>query len=307
MKAIFIRRYGEALEFGDMPEPMPEAEDVVVDIHAASVNPVDWKIRQGLLKSVFDFELPRILGRDFSGVVSAAGANVGDVRPGDLVFGVADPLRHGSHAQRIAVEAKQIAKKPKGLSHIAAAALGVSGVSAVAAFEAAAPVRSGARVLVHAGAGGVGHLAVQYARKKGAHVIATARAENHDFVKSCGAHEAIDYSAGDFAAVVKDCDIVLESLGGETHARSMACLKPGGILVYLIAAPLPPGPARADITVVNATVRGGRAALERLVQLAADGTLKPHVSQTFPLERAAEAYALSQSGRARGKLVLTIR
>ncbi len=269
MKAVFISGYGgpEALEFGDMPEPMPGAEDVVDDVHAASVNPIDWKIRQGILKNHFDIPLPHIMGRDCSGVVSAVGANVGDLRPGDAVFGVADPVRHGTQAQRLAIVARLAAKKPKGLSHIAAAALGVSGLSALAALETAAPVKPGMRVLVHAGAGGVGHLAIQYARKKGAHVIATARAENHVFVKSCGAHEAIDYSARDFADAAKDCDIVLDSIGGETHARSVACLKPGGTLVYLVAAPLPQSAARADITVVNAAVRPGRAALERMAQL----------------------------------------
>ena len=175
------------------------------------------------------------------------------------------------------------------------------------AYDLAAPVKAGDRVLIHAGAGGVGHFAVQYARKKGAHVIATGRADNHDFMKSMGAHECVDYTTTDFATAVKDCDIVFDTLGGEAHNRSMACLKPGGTLVWLHAAPIPKGPGRADIKVVNALVKGGRDAVERVGQLAADGTLKPHVSATFPLERAAEAFAMLETGRTRGKIVLTVR
>jgi NADPH:quinone reductase-like Zn-dependent oxidoreductase len=309
MKAQLIRDYGgpAALELAELADPMPGPDEIVAEIHAASVNPIDWKIREGLLRSFFDVRLPHVLGRDFSGVVVAVGANVGDLRPDDAVFGVGNPLKPGTHAQKIAIDPKLVARKPRSLSHVAAAALGVAGLSALAALETTAPVKAGDRVLVHAGAGGVGHLALQYARKRGAHVIATARAENHDFVKACGAHEAFDHAAGDFATAIRDCDIVLDSLGGEVHQRSMACLRPGGTLVYLVAAPLPKAPPRPDINVLGAQVRGGRAALERLSALAVEGVLKPHVAATFPLERAGEAYAASQTGRSRGKLVLTMR
>jgi NADPH:quinone reductase-like Zn-dependent oxidoreductase len=309
MKAVLIRAYGgpEVLEYAEAPEPMPGPNDVVVEVHAASVNPVDCKMRDGHVRQYGDIKLPRILGRDFSGVVAAVGAGISDLRPGDAVFGIADRLRDGTHAETHIADAGLVAKKPRALSHIAAAALGVAAASALAALETTAPVKAGDRVLIHAGAGGVGHYAIQYARKKGAHVIATARAENHDFVKAMGAQEAIDYTAVDFAAAAKDCDVVLDTLGGEAHARSMACLKPGGTLVYLNAAPLPEGAARSDIRVVNAPVRGGRAAMERIGQLAVEGTLKPQVSATFPLERAAEAYAMIATGRTRGKVVLTVR
>lgn len=309
MKAILIRSYGgpEVLEYAEAPEPMPGPNDIVVEVHAASVNPVDCKMREGQVRQYGDIKLPRILGRDFSGVIAAVGAGISDLRPGDAVFGIADRLRDGSHAESHIIDAGLVAKKPRALSHITTAALGVAAASALAALETTAPVKAGDRVLIHAGAGGVGHYAIQYARKKGAHVIATARAANHDFVKACGAQEAIDYTAVDFAAAVKDCDIVLDTLGGEAHARSMACLKPGGTLVYLNAAPLPAGAGRGDIRVVNAPVRGGRAAMERIGQLAAEGVLKPHVTATFPLERSAEAYAMVQTGRTRGKVVLTVR
>lgn len=309
MKAVLIRAYGgpDVLEVGEMPAPLPGPRDVVVEVHAASVNPIDWKIREGMLRRMFDVPMPHIMGRDFSGEVTAVGAQVADLRPGDMVFGIANPMRPGTQAQYIAVDADLAAKKPRGLTHQAAAALGVAGLSAIAGLETAATVKAGDKVLIHAGAGGVGHLAIQYARKKGAHVIATARAENHDFVKANGAHEAIDYSTADFAALARECDIVFDTMGGETHIRSMACLKPGGTLSYLNAAPIPDTPKRADIKIVQAIVRGGRAPMERMAQLASEGVLKPAITATFPLERAAEAYAVSQSGRSRGKVIVAVR
>lgn len=309
MKAILIRAFGgpEVMEFAETPEPMPGPNEVVVEVHAASVNPADCKMRDGSMNQYGALKLPRILGRDFSGTIAAVGAGISDLRPGDAVFGIADRLKDGTHAETHVIDAALVAKKPKTLSHIAAAALGVAAASALTALEFAAQIKSGDRVLVHAGAGGVGHYAIQYARKKGAHVIATARAENHDFVKAMGAHEAVDYTAVDFSTVVKDCDFVLDTLGGEAHAKSMACLKPGGTLAWLNAAPLPQTPARPDIKVVHAIVKAARPQMERVGQLAAEGTLRPHVSATFPLERAVEAYKLIETSRTRGKIVLTVR
>jgi NADPH:quinone reductase-like Zn-dependent oxidoreductase len=309
MKALLIRAFGgpEVMEFAEAPEPMPGPNEVVIEVHAASVNPVDLKIRGGAMNQYGALKLPRILGRDFSGTIAAVGAGISDLRPGDAVFGVGDRLKDGTHAETHVIDAALVAKKPKALSHIAAAALGVAAASALTAIETAAPVKAGDRILIHAGAGGVGHYAIQYARKKGAHVIVTARAENHDFVKALGAHEAVDYTAVDFAAAVKDCDLVFDTLGVEAHVKSMACLKPGGTLVWLNAAPLPETPPRPDIKVVHAIVKAARAQMERVGQLAAEGTLKPHVTATFPLERAAEAYGMVATGRTRGKIVLTVR
>lgn len=309
MKAILIRAFGgpEVVEFAEAPEPMPGPNEVVVEVHAASVNPIDLKIRSGAMNQYGALSLPRILGRDFSGTIAAVGAGIGDLRPGEAVFGIADRLKDGTHAETHVIDAALVAKKPKALTHIAAAALGVAAASALTALEFAAQIKSGDRALIHAGAGGVGHYAIQYARKKGAHVIATARADNHDFVKSMGAHEAVDYTAVDFAEAVKDCDFALDTLGGEAHFKSMACLKPGGMLVWLNAAPFPDKAARADIKVVHAIVKAARPQMERVGQLAAEGTLKPHVTATFPLERAAEAYAMVGTGRTRGKVVLTVR
>ncbi|MBL8664417.1 MAG: NADP-dependent oxidoreductase [Candidatus Odyssella sp.] len=309
MKAVLIRAFGgpEVMEFVETPEPMPAPNEVVVEVHAASVNPADIKMRDGSMNQYGALKLPRILGRDFSGVIAAVGSGISDLRPGDAVFGIADRLKDGTHAETHVTDAALVARKPKALTHIAAASLGVAAASALTALEFAAQVNAGDRVLIHAGAGGVGHFAIQYARKRGAHVIATARADNHEFVKSMGAQEAVDYTSVDFADAVKDCDLVLDTLGGEAHYKSMACLKPGGTLVWLNAAPLPQRPPRADIKIVHAIVKAARPQMERVGQLAADGTLKPHVTATFPLERAAEAYAMVGTGRTRGKVVLTVR
>jgi NADPH:quinone reductase-like Zn-dependent oxidoreductase len=309
MKAILIRAFGgpEVMEFAETPEPMPGPTEIVVEVHAASVNPVDLKMRDGSMNQYGALKLPRILGRDFSGTIAAVGSGISDLRPGEAVFGIADRLKDGTHAETHVIDAGLVARKPKALTHIAAAALGVAAASALTALESAAQVKAGDRVLIHAGAGGVGHFAVQYARRKGAHVIATARADNHEFVRSMGAHEAVDYTAVDFAEAARDCDVVLDTLGGEAHFRSMACLKPGGTLVWLNAAPLPEKAPRTDIKVVHAIVKAARPQMERIGQLAAESTLRPHVTATFPLERAAEAYAMVATGRTRGKVVLTVR
>ena len=309
MKAVLIRRYGgpDVLEVADAKSPMPGPKELTVEVHAASVNPIDWKMRQGLVQRLFDVKLPHVMGRDFSGVVRAVGPEVSDFTPGDLVFGIGDPMKDGTQAEYLCIAASLCARKPKGLLHNDAAALGVSGLSALAALEQTAPVQPGMKVLVHAGAGGVGHLAIQYAKHRGAAVAATASAANLDFCRRMGAAEVVDYRNQDFAARVRDCDIVLDTVGGETHARSLACLKPGGTLVYLVAAPLPKLYPRADVKVVQAPVRGGRAAIERVGELAVQNVLRPHISATFPLADAAKAYAQVESGRTRGKVVLAIR
>jgi len=173
----------------------------------------------------------------------------------------------------------------------------------VAALETTAPVARGSRVLIHAGAGGVGHLAIQYAAHKGAHVVTTASAANHDFVRAQGAAEAIDYTTEDFVAAAGPCDLVFDTVGGEVHRRSLEALKPGGTLVYINAEPIPEDAARDDVTVVNAPVRGGRAGLGRIAELAAEGAFKPVVTERFALADYAQAYARIETGHTRGKIV----
>lgn len=309
MKALLFRDHGgpEAMTIADAPPPAPGADDVLVEVHAASLNPIDWKLRAGLLRGVFEVALPRTLGRDFSGTVVEAGENVTDLRPGQTVFGAGQPQRDGSHAELVAVDAGFVAPKPRTLGHPEAASLVISGLTALAALEDVAPVEAGQRVLVHAGAGGVGSLAVQLARARGAEVIATASATNHDFVRALGAHAVVDYRTQPFEDAAPDCDTVFDTLGGEVHRRSHACLKPGGTLVYVHAAPIPDDRPRDDIRVVNAPVQVNRIQLERLAARVAEGAMRPAVESRFPFARAHDAYALLETGHARGKIVLEMR
>lgn len=308
MKAVQFHEYGgpEFVTLADIPAPQPGPSEVLVAIAAASVNPIDWKMRAGLVREYFDVALPHVLGRDFSGVVRAVGAEVEGIAIGDEVFGVADAMRQGTHAEAIALDAELLAGKPDALDHAGAAALGATGMTLIAAFEDASSIERGDKVLIHGGAGGLGHLAIQYAKHRGAEVIATAGEANHDFVRNLGADRVIDYTACDFAEAVSGCDLVLDTIGGEVHRRSLAVVKPGGVLVYVTAQPIPPYAVRKDISVLRAPVRGGRAVFERLAELVTQGVLAPVIEHRFPLAEAPAAYAISETGHARGKTVLEI-
>lgn len=308
MKAILIKDYGGPEQFAldDVADPDGGPGDIVVDIAAASLNPIDWKMRSGLVRKFFQFGFPHVVGRDFSGVVHSVGAEVEGFNPGDPVFGIADVTRWGSHAEAIAVDQGMVAAKPKAIGHEAMAALGISALTALAALEETAPVGSGDRILIHAGAGGVGHLAIQYAKHRGAQVLATARNSNHEFVRALGADEAIDYTTTDFVEAAAGCDMVFDTMGGEVHRRSLEALAPGGVLVYIVAEPLPEGAGRPDVTVLNAPVRGERASIERVAALAAEGVLKPAVEAKYPLSDFAEAFARLETGHSRGKIVFTM-
>ena len=309
MKAVLIREYGgpDVLEIADVPDPAPEAGEVLVEVHAASVNPIDWKMRQGLVKEFFDVPLPHIMGRDMSGVVRAVGDGVTAVRPGEEVFGVGNPVRDGTHAELVSIAADLVAPKPATIGHPEAAALGVAALSALAALEETAALGAGETVLIHAGAGGVGAAAIQFAKHIGATVVATASQGNLDYVRGLGADEAVDYRDRDFSEVVRDCDVVLDSMGGEVHNRSFACLKPGGRLAFLTAAPIEGETPRRDVRVERVQVRGGRDRLARLAELADAGAIVAQINAAFPLAEARKAYDLSETGHARGKIVLKIR
>ena len=309
MKAVQFRKYGgsDVIEVAEIPDPAAETGQVLVEIHAASINPIDWKIREGVLQGVFDVPMPYVGGRDFSGVVRSTGDGVTGFAPGDAVFGAADPMRQGTHAELIAVDQKTVAPKPDPLTHAEAAAVVISGLSAVAALETAAGVSPGQKILIHAGAGGVGHMAIQFAKSLGATVVTTARAANHDFVRSCGADEVIDYATTDFETVVSDCDVVLDSIGGEVHIRSLGVLKPGGILAHLNAQPIPDYECPDHVTVVSAPVRTLRDGLDRLIELIEAEAMRPTISRRFRLDDAREAYDLSQSGPPPGKMVFEIK
>ena len=228
MKAAFIEQHGgpEVLKYGEMPDPVAASGQVVVDIAAASVNGADWKVREGKSGQLSKF--PYILGRDFSGVVSAVGPDVSDLRVGDEVFAVCDAGQEGAYAEKIAIKGSIIAKKTEGLSHVDAAALALAGLTAIVSIEDTLKLKKGETILIQGGAGGVASFAIQLAKHLGARVITTASAANHDYLRGIGADEVIDYNAVDFTKAVKDCDAVFDTVGGDVAQRSFAVLKPGG-------------------------------------------------------------------------------
>jgi NADPH:quinone reductase-like Zn-dependent oxidoreductase len=307
VRAWRIRRYGgpEVLALEETPVPQPGPGEVLVRVAAASANPSDWLLREGRLQNAFPVMFPRTIGRDCAGTVVAVGEGVSDVPMGDEVFGVSAPDRDGTHAEYACLKASAVLRRPAGLPPTVATTLGVAALSAYIPLVELAQVAAGERVLIHAGAGGVGHLAVQMARHLGAEVIATCSAANADFCRALGARRVIDYAREDFSAVARACDVVFDMLGGEVHARSAAALKPGGRLVYIIGARIEPV-ARTDVRVLNGPIAATRERLGRIAEWANAGVLKPHVERIYAFEDAPAMYAASQVGHGRGKKVLAV-
>jgi NADPH:quinone reductase-like Zn-dependent oxidoreductase len=294
MRALRIHGYGgpEVMRIDEVPMPSPATGQILVHVRAASVNPIDWKIRRGVLAAIFPLTFPRILGRDCAGEVD-----------GKLIAGVADPRAEGTHADYTLLTAAGTAPVPRGLEAAAAASLCVAGLSAWIPLVEVAQVKPGMKVLVHGGAGGVGSLAIQMARNLGASVTTTST--QRDDCLQLGAQQVIDYRTENFVDV-GPFDVVLDTLGGEAHVRSLQALRSGGVLVALAATPIPTHAPRPDVRVEKPQIQATRERLERIFDSAVKGKLKPQVTKTFPLERAADAYAASEGGHVRGKIVLQI-
>src|SRR5437660_11476706 len=294
MKAAFIERHGgpEVLKYGDVPDPAARSGEVLIDTFAASVNGADWKVRAGEHKQS---KFPYVIGRDFSGVIGAVGEGVTDLRVGDPVFGVCELGQEGAYAEKIAVKAAIVAKKPTGLSHVDAAALALTGLTAMSAIEDTLKLQRGETILIQGGAGGVAGFAIQLAKHIGARVITTASAANHDYVRGLGADEIIDYHAGDFTQVVADCDAVFDTVGGDVAQRSFAVLKPGGRAAFIASGPQAPKPTRDDVTALRPAVGRARAPLERIAALVTAGAVRPPDVKLYRLAQAAEAHRLRQS------------
>lgn len=308
MKAVLLGAHGgpEMLRLGEAPDPVAGPGEVVVDVHAASVNAADYKVRLGS-GGYSKLKLPHILGRDFSGVVAALGPGVTDFRVGDPVFGVTDQGIEGCYAEKLAIKAAIIAKKPARLGDAEAAALGLTSLTALWAVEDTAKLKPGETILIQGGAGGVAGFAIQLAKHIGATVLTTASARNHDYVKSLGADRAIDYNAEDFTKAVADCDVVFDTVGGEVQVRSYNVLKPGGRLVWIAAAPAGFQPSRKDVQVLRPNVARDRAHLERMLALYEEGAVWPPNIVRYNLADAAEAHRVSEGRHLQGKLVLIAR
>lgn len=309
MRAISQSVYGgpEVLEVIEVDRPAPGPGEALVRVRAAGVNPADWRIRSGAVRRFG--EPPFTLGLDLSGVVEEVGEQVTRFRPGDEVYGCSFPPG-GAYAEYATAPVEMLAAKPPSIDHAHAAALPVVALTAWQPLVRVAAVGAGQRVLVHAAAGGVGHLAVQIAKARGAYVIGTAREEKHEFLHGLGADELIDYTAVDFAAAARDIDVVLDPIGGDYGLRSLDTLAPDGILIDVRGT----GPDRSVVR-EQAEARGLRyvefgfipsgADLESVTDLVEHGRLRVVVDRILPLEEAAGAHTLSESGRAKGKIVLT--
>ncbi|HYZ39533.1 MAG TPA: NADP-dependent oxidoreductase [Stellaceae bacterium] len=310
MKAVLFEKHGgpEVLHLAEVPDPTAGPGEVIVDIHAASVNAADYKVRLG--GSAYGgggVKLPHILGRDFSGVVSALGAGVSDFTIGDAVFGVCDQGVEGAYAEKIAIKAAIIAKKTARLGHAEAAAMALTSITALWALEDTAKLEPGETILIQGGAGGVAGFAIQLAKHLGAMVITTASARNHDYVRGLGADRVIDYNTEDFTRTVSKCDVVFDTVGGEVQVRSYDVLKPGGRLVWIASAPVGFRPSRTDVQVLRPSVARDRAHLERMLALLDAGAVSPPAITRFKLADAAEAHRISEGRHLQGKLVFEIR
>jgi NADPH:quinone reductase-like Zn-dependent oxidoreductase len=298
MRAVRVHAYGgpEAMRLDDVPMPTPAPGERLVSLSAASINPIDWKMRDGRLRSVFSLELPRVLGRDGAGT---------DVGSGERVMGLGAPGRDGTHAEFTVFQAHSSCVIPPEVSFEDAAAAGVAGLSAWIALTENAQVAAGDRVLIHAGAGGVGSLAIQIAALRSAEVWTTCSARNADWCRSLGAYRTIDYTKENFTAPGQIFDVVLDTVGGAVHRLSSEVLKPGGKLAFLNAES-PQKVMRKDIKVLPTDVRATQKRLLAVLTLIAEGRLKVPIEARFPLARAADAYELSRGGHVRGKILLTM-
>ena len=309
MKAVRIHEYGDVsvLRYENAPLPGIQTDEVLIRVHSAGVNPADWQFRQGYYQEFAPRPLPFILGWDVAGTVEAVGAAVKRFQPGDAVFGMADMSRDGAYAEYIAVLASHVALAPRSIPPEQAAAVPLAALTAWSALFDHGRLEAGQSVLIHAGAGGVGLCAVQCAHRAGARVVATASAANHELLRRLGADQCIDYRNGDFAAAVKDLDVVLDTVGGDTRERSWPVLRKGGTLVG-IAMP-PPDEERARTYGVKTDMVMVAPNGERLARVAAlidAGELKIVIDREFPLAEIAAAHLRSQERHGGGKIVIRV-
>jgi NADPH:quinone reductase-like Zn-dependent oxidoreductase len=310
MRAISQDAFGgpEVLHEVVRPRPVPGTSEILVRVHAAGVNPTDWWHRSG---GPGASQPVPVLGWDVSGVVEELGRGVTLFQPGDEVFGMLPyPRGAGAYAEYATATARCFVRKPANLDHVHAGALPLAALTAYQALVDTADLQPGQRVLIHAAAGGVGHLAVQIAKARGAHVIGTASSEKHALLRELGADELVDYRTRDFADGLEAVDVVLDTLAGEVRTRSLDLLRRGGTLVSLLTGDFAADAAKAaqrGVRLAGMLVEADHAGMRAIAELAEQGTLRVHIDSTFPLAEAAKAHALGETGHTTGKIVLTVR
>ncbi|MFD2630210.1 NADP-dependent oxidoreductase [Oceanobacillus kapialis] len=311
MKAIVIHEYGSAdkLQEETFPIPTPDDNQVLVELHATSINPIDWKLREGGLKDALPFEFPITLGWDAAGVISKAGKNVTKFKEGDRVFARPATTRNGTYAEYTLIEEDLLAKIPDNITFEEAAAVPLAGLTAWQCLVDFGQIKKGDKVLVHAGSGGVGSYAVQFAKHFGAHVATTASGKNESFVKELGADQFINYKDTDFSEVLEDYDIVVDTLGGEVQEKSFKVLKEGGKLVSIVQQPNEDLAKEKGIKAESIWLRENGEQLEEIAALLNSGEVASNIGHTFPLteEGVKEAHKLSETHHAKGKIVINIK
>ncbi|WP_188191911.1 NADP-dependent oxidoreductase [Nonomuraea sp. SYSU D8015] len=309
MKAISQDVLGgpDVLKMVEVDRPEPGPTEVLVRVEAAGVNPTDWKFRAngGMLRPPF------VLGWDVSGVVEAVGLGQALYKPGDEVFGMLRyPQGHGAYAEYVTAPSRHFVRKPANIDHVQAAAIPLAGLTAYQALVDVAGLKGGQRVLIHAAAGGVGHLAVQIAKARGAYVIGTASAAKHDFLRGLGADELIDYRTEDFSEIVRDVDVVIDTIGGDYGPRSLRTMRKGGTIVSLTLSLFDPSvhTVAAELGIRSETmlVEPDQAALRAIAALVEAGRMRVEVAAVLPLAEAAKAHELGETSRTTGKIVLSV-
>ncbi|MBV9748602.1 MAG: NADP-dependent oxidoreductase [Acetobacteraceae bacterium] len=308
MKAVRFHRYGgpEVLVIEQVPKPEPGPGQVLVRVRAASVNPIDWKLRDGALQAFMPVRFPAIAGEDLAGVVEAVGNDVTDLRVGDAVFAMTASDALGAYAEYAVLDRSAVALKPNTLDFVQAAAVPMGALTAWQGVVEAGGLKPGDRLFVHAAAGNVGGMAVQIAHALGAHVAAAASAESRSLVEGYGAEQFVDYKAGRFEDAARDMDIVFDTLGGEMQSRSWGLLKPGGILVSTLGITDPAQAEARGLRAVGVSCQPNGEQLRRLAELVEAGRIRPNVGTVLSLDDAAKAQELNRTGGAKGKIVLTV-
>jgi NADPH:quinone reductase-like Zn-dependent oxidoreductase len=308
MKAIRIHEYGDrnVLRYEECTVPQMLDDEILIKVIATAINPIDWKVRQGLLKDIDPHDFPLILGWDFAGVVENIGNDVTTFSPGDCVYARPDSTRNGSYAEYIAVRANEIAPKPKTISFVDAAALPLASIAAWESVVQCGEIGEEKSILIHGAAGGVGSIAVQLAKWKGAHIIATTSEDSRELVESLGADEIIDYKSVNFADVVHDVDVVFDTIGGQVQEDSWAVLRPGGLLVSIVQPPAQERASQSGLQGKFVRIQPNAPILKELATLVDTGVVRPIVGTEFSLKDIAKAHALGESGRARGKTVIHV-
>jgi len=308
MKAVRIHTYGgpDVLVYEDAPRPTIGNGEVLVKVHATSINPVDRFTRAGYLQGMINFSLPLTLGLDLAGVVEAVGDDVTTVAVGDAVYGYSNMIRQGAYAEYAVVSAGEIAPKPASVDYVTAAAVPLVGITAWQALFDVAGLQAGQTILIHGAGGGVGSFAVQFAVAKGARVIGTASSNKIGLLRELGVAEAIDYTTTRFEDLVRDVDVVFDTVGGEVQARSWGVLKPGGILVTVAGQPDAAAAAARGVRASGMMAQANTAQLTEIAGLIDAGTVHPVVSTVLPLAEARRAHELIDAGHTRGKIVLRV-